>query len=75
MAGVLRCVGVGEAELGARPVALGLGVDGAEGEVDAWTSLVVLFGHLMLLDEREARGTFKKRFDLKQFCSYLYVKM
>ena len=56
VAGLLRGL-ARAAELGARPVAPGLGVDGSEGEVDAWTSVVVLFSHLMLFN-RETGGPF-----------------
>lgn len=39
-----------ESQLGARPVALRFGVDGSEGQVDAWASVMVLLGHLVLED-------------------------
>lgn len=39
-----------EPELGPWPVARGLSIDGSEGEVDAWTTVVVLLGHLVLGD-------------------------
>ena len=39
-----------ESQLGAGPLALQLGVDGSEGQVDAWASVVVLLGHLVLED-------------------------
>lgn len=41
-----------EAQLGPRPVALRLGVDGSEGQVDAWAPVMVLLRHLMLADEQ-----------------------
>lgn len=49
-----------EPELGPWPVARGLSVDGSEGEVDAWTAVVVLLGHPVLVDTHthtQVRGT------------------
>lgn len=37
-----------EPQLGPRPVALRLSVDGSEGQVDAWAAVMVLLGHLVL---------------------------
>lgn len=56
--GPLRVLGC-ESQLGPRAVALRLRVDGSEGQVDAWASVMVLFSHLMLVDtERQTRFTF-----------------
>lgn len=55
--GPLRVLGC-ESQLGPRPVALRLRVDGSEGQVDAWASVMVLFSHLMLVDtQRQTRFT------------------
>lgn len=37
-----------ETQLGPWPVALGLGVDGSKGQVDARAAVMVLLSHLML---------------------------
>lgn len=59
--GPLRVLGC-ESQLGPRAVALRLRVDGSEGQVDAWASVMVLFSHLMLVDtERQTRFTFTRQ--------------
>lgn len=48
-----------ESQLGPRPVALRLWVHRSEGQVDAWTSVMVLFSHLMLVEtERQIKVVF-----------------
>ena len=52
---------------------LGLRVDGSEGEVDAWTPVMVLFSHLVLLNGETGADIFV---DLtSNLCSRPYGKM
>lgn len=47
--GSLRLLGC-EPQLGSRPVTLWLRLNGPEGQVDPWASVMVLFSHLMLVE-------------------------